>query len=108
MTKNILEWGWHTSTPTSSSSTSSDWKPAATLLGADPHAIPPEPDQKVAAWGDKDCQTCASTGKRGVTGMYEMERRILCFSCAVKAAGAENESGAEKARILQPFLLMPK
>jgi hypothetical protein len=101
MTKNILEWGWHTSTPNSSSA-DSDWKPAPTLLGG------AEPDVKVAAWGDKGCQGCASDGKRGTTKMYEMERRILCFSCAVKAAGAENESGAEKARILKPYLLEPK
>ena len=101
MTKNILEWGWHTSTPTSSSSTS-DWKPAPTLLGS------AEPDVKVAAWGDRGCQSCASDGKRGMTGTYEMERRILCFSCAVKAAGAENESGAEQVRILEPFRLKPK
>lgn len=106
MTKNILEWGWHTSNPNSSNT---EWKPATTLLGgANPHAPISESDQKVAAWGDKGCQGCASDGKRGMTGMYKMERRILCFNCAVKAAGAEHEPGEEQVRILAPFLLMPK
>jgi hypothetical protein len=40
--------------------------------------------------------------------MYEMTGKILCWSCAVKEAGVENESGGEQARTLEPFLLKPK
>jgi hypothetical protein len=108
MTKNILEWGWHTSSPNSSSSSDSEWEPATTLLGgAEPHAPVSEPDQKVPAWGDKGCQRCASDGKRGTTGMYEIMGRIMCAPCAEKEKKVQGLPADEKIRILTPYLLEP-
>jgi len=109
MTKNILEWGWHTSSPNSSSS-ESEWKPATTLLGgADPHATPTEPDQKLAAWGDRKCQgACSQGGSRGKTGMYIIENRILCSECGVKATGSQGLPADEQIETLRPYLLEPK
>jgi hypothetical protein len=109
MTKNILEWGWHTSSPNSSSS-DSEWKPATTLLGgADPNAPVSEPDQKVAAWGDRKCQgACRQGGSRGTTGMYEIGNRPLCFDCAVKATGSQGLPADEQIHTLEPYLLKPK
>ena len=98
MTKNILEWGWHTSTPTSSSS-DSDWKPAPTLLGG------ADPNVKVAAWGDKGCQVCASNGESGMMGMYEIMGRIMCAPCAEKEKKVQGLPADEKIRILTPYLL---
>jgi hypothetical protein len=110
MTKNILEWGWHTSTPNSSYSSNTDWQPPTTLLGgADPHTPPAEPDQKIAAWGDRKCQgACSQGGSRGTTGMYEITNRYLCHECAIKATGSQGLPAEEQIRTLEPYLLKPK
>jgi hypothetical protein len=102
MTKNILEWGWHTSSPNTSSS-NTEWKPATTLLGG------ADPDIKVAAWGDRRCQgRCSQGGSFGTTGMYKIKNRILCFDCAVEKAGVTDLPADEKIDILRPFLLQPE
>lgn len=102
MTKNILEWGWHTSTPTSSSSTS-DWKPAPTLLGR--HSG----DIDVAAAGDLKCEgICSQGGSWGTTGAYDVDGAILCRNCAVKTLKIEDLSGAEQNILLRPHELQAK
>jgi hypothetical protein len=97
MTKNILEWGWHTSTPTSSSS-DSEWKPATTLLGGDT-------DRKVAAVGDLRCEstTCGSGGSYGATAGYRVSGPAICRDCAVKYLTIEGLSGKEQDEVLKKF-----
>jgi hypothetical protein len=100
MTKNILEWGWHTSTPTSSSSTS-DWKPATTLLGGTKDNV------DIAARGDLRCsgRDCASGGDYGATAAYRVNNTPLCLKCAVKRLGIEDEPSNEQYKTLQRFEL---
>jgi len=122
MARYPLEWGWHTDQPTETSVTAAS---TPTLLGGDLQRSPAEviydsrpretgskagdPALTPVAWGDKSCSGCGTSGKRsGSTGMFEMERRILCWNCAAKAAGAQNEPSDEQVRILTPFLLQPK
>jgi hypothetical protein len=92
----------------SNSSFFSQWKPGTTLLGGGHQSPGGDEDVKVAARGDRRCQSCAGGGSWGTTGMYEMEGRILCPECAVKAAGAQDLPADEKVRILEPYLLKPK
>ena len=100
MTKNILEWGWHTSTPNSSSA--SDWKPAPTLLGGDS-------DTKVAAVGDLRCEgICRQGGSWGTTGAYNVDEPILCRNCAVKTLKIENMPGGQQNLILRRYELQAK
>jgi hypothetical protein len=100
MTKNILEWGWHTSTPNSSAA--SDWKPAPTLLGGGDNV-------DVAAAGDLKCQAiCAEGGTRGTTGAYNVDDTIMCRNCAVKTLKIENLPGGQQNMRLRPYELGPK
>jgi len=100
MTKNILEWGWHTSSP--NSSPASDWKPAPTLLGGDS-------DTKVAAVGDLRCEgICSQGGSRGTTGAYNVDDTILCRNCAVKTLKIENLPGGQQNIYLRPYELQAK
>ncbi|MBV8652251.1 MAG: hypothetical protein JO255_12345 [Alphaproteobacteria bacterium] len=48
---------------------------------------------------------CQSGGSWGSSAMYFHEGRALCFDCAVKSLGIQEEPGAEKVRLLNPFLL---
>jgi hypothetical protein len=98
MTKNILEWGWHTSTPTSSSSTS-DWKPATTLLGRTEDSV------DIAAAGDLRCVggSCASGGDYGATAAYRVNNTPLCRKCAVRRLGIEDEPSNEQYETLRNF-----
>jgi hypothetical protein len=113
MTKLVPEWIWR-QILRSNSSAAFDWKPRATILGgADPAAIPSQQPRTnkdnnvdLAAAGDLKCEgVCSSGGSRGTTGMYKMKGRILCSDCAAKERGVEGLPGAEKARILAPYLL---
>ncbi len=67
---------------------------------------------QIAAVGDLKCDGffggCGSGGSAGTTGMFLLSGRILCWNCAVKMAGASNETAAEKTRLLQPFVLKPR
>jgi hypothetical protein len=115
MTKNILEWGWQTFSPNSSSS-NAEWKPATTLLGgAEPgdlgaKADPSQNDDKIEV-AQLRCQGmrggggCSSGGNYGTTATHGVEGRKLCVSCAVKAIGAENLPSTEQTEMLRPFLL---
>jgi len=97
MTKNILEWGWHTSSPNASSS-NSEWKPATTLLGGD------EPKVDIAAAGDLKCQgICQNGGDYGMTAEYRVGKNPLCRKCAVKYLGVEGEPGGEQNKTLEKF-----
>jgi hypothetical protein len=97
MTKNILEWGWHTSSPNSSSS-NSEWKPAPTMLGG------AEPNIDIAAAGDLKCLgICANGGDYGTTAAYRVGNTPLCRKCAVKRLGIEDEPGGEQNRTLKSF-----
>lgn len=98
MTKNILEWGWHTSSP-NSSSTPSDWKPATTLLGGG------DTDPKVAAVGDLKCEgsSCTQGGSRGTTADYRVFGPAICRDCAVKDLTIEGLSGKAQDEILKKF-----
>jgi hypothetical protein len=115
MIKLVPEWIWR-QVLKSNSSAASDWKPAVTILGGGdlaailrPKAIPgKDGNVDLAAAGDLKCRTCASGGSWGTTGMYEVERRILCTSCAVKRLGAEDLPEIEKIRTLMPYLLPPR
>jgi hypothetical protein len=99
MTKNILEWGWHTSSPNSSAA--SDWKPAPTLLGGH--------DIDVAAAGDLWCQgICGQGGSRGTTGAYDVDETIMCRNCAVKTLKIENLPGGQQNLILRRYELQAK
>jgi hypothetical protein len=60
---------------------------------------------EIAARGDLPCQGCASGGSYGTTGMFRIEGKILCWDCAVKAAGVQNEPGPIKIETLQHYLL---
>lgn len=62
------------------------------------HAVP------VAA-GDLKCVggSCASGGSWGTTGMYYIDGKTLCRSCAVKQLGMENSPADELIRTLKPF-----
>lgn len=98
MTNNILEWGWHTSIPTSS--TASDWKPANTLLSGANATV------ELAAAGDLKCQgVCGQGGSYGTTAAYNVENKSVCRSCAVKRLGIEGLPGNEQDRILKNFEL---
>ena len=100
MTKNILEWGWHTSTPNSSSS-DSEWKPAATLGR--------NSDVDIAAAGDLRCEgICGQGGSRGTTGAYNVDDTILCRNCAVKILKIENVPGGQQNLILRRYELQAK
>lgn len=98
MTKNILEWGWHTSTPNSSSS-NTEWKPAPTLLGGD------DQETKVAAIGDLKCEggECQSGGSKGATAYLRIFGPPVCRECGVKSLGIEGLSGKEQDKILKKF-----
>lgn len=94
MTKNILEWGWHTSTP--KSSPASDWTPTPTLLGGR------DPNIDIAAVGDLKCQgICGEGGTRGTTGAYEILGKPVCRDCAVKILKIENLSGPQQNKYLR-------
>lgn len=96
MTKYPLEWGWD-QPDTSKSSTSSEWKPRATLLGSNGSDI------NVAAVGDLKCQggECSQGGTWGTTGAYDYNGKILCRDCAVKARGIEDLPGGQQDKILK-------
>lgn len=99
MTKYPLEWGWD-QPDTSKSSTASDWKPKATLLGGHDSNI------EVAAAGDLKCEgVCREGGSWGTTAAYGIGNKKLCRNCAVKQIGVENLPGAEQNEILRPFEL---
>jgi hypothetical protein len=99
MTKNILEWGWHTSTPNSSSSSDTEWKLATTMIGGDA-----EPNIDIAAAGDLKCLgICASGGDYGTTAAYRVGNTPLCRKCAVKRLGVEDEPGGEQNKTLKNF-----
>jgi hypothetical protein len=59
------------------------------------------------AAGDLKCVggSCKSGGSWGSTGMYGINGRPLCRSCAVKELGIANEPAAEQILILTPRLL---
>jgi hypothetical protein len=60
-----------------------------------------------AAAGDLKCVggDCARGGNRGSTGMYSIEGRTLCESCAVKRLGIGGQPAGEKVRDLAPVLI---
>jgi len=62
------------------------------------HVVP------VAA-GDLKCVggSCTRGGSRGTTGMYHMEGKNLCRSCAVKQLGMENSPADELMKALEAF-----
>lgn len=87
----------------------SGWQPAEAApqrvqQGGNENIIP-------AAAGDLRCQGfaggCESGGSFGTTGMYRVNRRRLCASCAVRALGIVDEPWAEQALSLQPRALQP-
>ena len=89
MTKNILEWDWHTSAPNSSAA--SDWTPAPTLLGGR------DPNIDIAAAGDLKCQgVCAEGGSYGTTGAYSVGDKPLFRNWSVKILKIENLPGAQQ------------
>ncbi|MDP2378498.1 hypothetical protein, partial [Reyranella sp.] len=59
------------------------------------------------AAGDLKCVggSCKSGGSWGSTGMYGINGRPLCRSCAVKELGIANEPAAEQTLILAPRLI---
>ena len=96
-----LEWGWHTRAQSNTSS-ASDWKPKPTLLGG----ANPDDNIKLAAAGDLKCQSvCASGGSYGTTGAYNVEDKIMCRSCAVKALKIENFPSNLQNKFLRPYEL---
>ena len=114
MTKNILEWGWHTSTPTSSS-LDSEWKPATTLLGGADSSTDGAKGKANQAGDTIDvaqlrCEGmrggggCSNRGSYGTTATHQVEGQKLCVSCAVKAIGAENLPSTEQPEMLAPYL----
>jgi hypothetical protein len=101
-TKYPLEWGWHTD-PSPDSPKSSDPTPAKrTILGRDG-------DTDVAAVGDLRCDgpPCSMGGTYGTTAMFKYKGQNLCWDCAAKARGVEDEPRSEQWRILQPLLIKP-
>lgn len=109
MTKYILEWDWNQ--PINSFPTTSDWKPAPTLLGgADPKTL----STQIAAAGDLRCEGirggggCSRGGGYGSTAMYGVEGQKLCAQCAVRAIGAAGLSHGEQMEMLRSFLLPGK
>jgi hypothetical protein len=101
MSTHPLEWGWHTS-PQTNSSSASEWKPRATLLGQKPNE---DGNVDIAAVGDLRCEACPRGGSYGSTAMYEIYGRKMCRSCAVKELGVGNLPGAQQNEHLQPFLI---
>ena len=59
-----------------------------------------------AAAGDLKCAGggCKSGGSFGTTGMYYMEGKNLCRSCAVKQLGMENSPADELMKALDQFI----
>ncbi|TAJ39013.1 MAG: hypothetical protein EPO55_13715 [Reyranella sp.] len=57
------------------------------------------------AAGDLKCVggSCTRGGSRGTTGMYHMEGKNLCRSCAVKQLGMENSPADELMKTLKEF-----
>jgi hypothetical protein len=80
--------------------------------GADPTWPPPlssPPYFEPAAAGDLACQgACSQGGDRGMTGAYQVEGRILCYKCALKRLGFENEPSSDLPHILRPYSLKPR
>lgn len=78
-----------------------DFKPG-TPTPAKPEHIAP------AAAGDLRCDSCAGGGSWGTTGMYDIERKTLCWQCAVKQLGLGGLPGTEQSETLTPFLRKPR
>jgi hypothetical protein len=83
-----------------------------TGAAADPTSPPPSsppPYFDPAAAGDLACQgVCSQGGDRGMTGAYQVEGRILCYKCALKRLGFENEPSTDLPNILRPYSLRPR
>jgi hypothetical protein len=76
------------------------------LGGADPRSVGRDDNVKLAAAGDLKCQSvCASGGSYGTTGAYNVEDKIMCRSCAVKALKIETLPGNQQNRRLRPYEL---
>ncbi len=60
-----------------------------------------------AAAGDLKCVggACKSGGSWGATGMYQVEGKTLCRSCAIKQLGIGNEPAQELMKTLKDYLL---
>jgi hypothetical protein len=66
----------------------------------------------VAASGGIPCDGfsagCQSGGSYGSGAMFRIRGRNLCWDCAVKFLGLENEPGAVQWEMLEPFLIGPR
>ena len=62
-----------------------------------------------AAAGDLKCVggACKSGGSWGTTGMYQIEGKNLCRSCAIKQLGIGNDPAQELMKSLERYLLRP-
>lgn len=71
-------------------------------------SIDPDP-VRIAAIGDLKCEGfpggCTTGGSRGTTGMYGVNQRTLCTSCAIKILGIGNQTGREQADTLMRYIL---
>ena len=83
-----------------------------TGAAADPRRPPPPsapPYFDPAAAGDLACQGgCSQGGDRGTTGAYQVDGRILCYKCALKRLGFENEPSTDLPYIMRPYSLKPR
>lgn len=50
---------------------------------------------------------CQSGGSWGTSGMYKLLGKTYCPECAAKEWGITELPGAERARILEPYLMRP-
>ncbi|MDR3569804.1 MAG: hypothetical protein P4L43_17410 [Syntrophobacteraceae bacterium] len=60
---------------------------------------------QLAAAGDIPCQGCPNGGSYGSTGMYLIGGKVLCYDCAVKMLGIANMDSAQRAPIMERYLL---
>lgn len=70
------------------------------------------PGVQVAAAGDLPCDGfaggCQSGGSYGTTAMFGIDNKNLCYDCAVKMTGTQNESASERWKTLEFYLLKKK
>jgi len=66
-------------------------------------------DVEVAAAGDLPCDGfyggCQSGGSYGSTAMFGIENKNLCYDCAVKMTGTQNQPASERMKTLKFYLL---
>jgi len=90
----------------------SRWRPAANpTLDFDPDPLGQSsstPDFQPVAHGDRMCEACKGGRSSGMTGAYVVHGRTLCYKCAVKRLGFENEPSSDMLRVLAPFELRAK